>query len=95
MLAAASPADLFAARSQMALSLGWHIVVACLGVGIPALVLLAEWRGIRTACPRGGSPAARRSGPRRVSSHAWEKARIASVPALVAWMPQMIRSGGR
>jgi cytochrome bd ubiquinol oxidase subunit I len=51
MLAAASPADLFAARSQMALSLGWHIVVACLGVGFPALVLLAEWRGIRTGDP--------------------------------------------
>ncbi|HET6751203.1 MAG TPA: cytochrome ubiquinol oxidase subunit I, partial [Actinomycetes bacterium] len=49
--AAASPADLFAARSQMALSLGWHIVVACLGVGFPALVMLAEWRGIRTGDP--------------------------------------------
>ncbi len=33
---------------QMALSLGWHIVVACLGVGFPALVLLAEWRSLRT-----------------------------------------------
>jgi cytochrome d ubiquinol oxidase subunit I len=51
-LAAADPANLFAARSQMALSLGWHIVVACLGVGFPALVMLAEWRGIR-----GGDPA--------------------------------------
>jgi hypothetical protein len=40
LAAAASPADLFAAHSQMALSLGWHIVVACLGVGFPALVLL-------------------------------------------------------
>ena len=48
---AASPADLFAARSQMALSLGWHIVVACLGVGFPALVMLAEWRGLRTGDP--------------------------------------------
>ena len=28
-----SPADLAAARMQMALSLGEHIVVACLGVG--------------------------------------------------------------
>ncbi len=36
--------DLVAARMQMALSLGWHIVVACLGVGFPLLVLLAEWR---------------------------------------------------
>jgi cytochrome d ubiquinol oxidase subunit I len=51
LAAAASPADLFAARSQMALSLGWHIVVACLGVGFPALVMLAEWRGLRTGDP--------------------------------------------
>lgn len=27
--------DLVAARMQMAMSLGWHIVVACLGVGFP------------------------------------------------------------
>ena len=47
----ADPANLFAARSQMALSLGWHIVVACLGVGFPALVMLAEWRGIRSGDP--------------------------------------------
>src|SRR5437660_11721990 len=31
----------------MGLSLGWHIVFACLGVGFPALILLAEWRGLR------------------------------------------------
>lgn len=40
--------DLWAARQQMALSLGWHIVLACFGVGFPVLVLLAEWRGLRT-----------------------------------------------
>ncbi|HEU0130623.1 MAG TPA: cytochrome ubiquinol oxidase subunit I [Mycobacteriales bacterium] len=40
--------DLTSARMQMALSLGWHIVIACLGVGFPVLVLLAEWRGQRT-----------------------------------------------
>ena len=45
---AATPADFAAARMQMALSLGWHIVVACLGVGMPAITLLAEWRGYRT-----------------------------------------------
>ncbi|MCT9930840.1 cytochrome ubiquinol oxidase subunit I [Planotetraspora sp. A-T 1434] len=44
----ASPADLAAARMQMALSLGWHIVLACLGVGMPALLLFAEWRAVRT-----------------------------------------------
>lgn len=51
LAAAASPGDLVAARTQMALSLGWHIVIACLGVGFPAFVLLAEWRGIRTGDP--------------------------------------------
>jgi cytochrome bd ubiquinol oxidase subunit I len=46
--AAPSPADLGAARVQMALSLGWHIIIACFGVGMPGLVLFAEWRGLRT-----------------------------------------------
>ncbi|WP_461079555.1 cytochrome ubiquinol oxidase subunit I [Streptomyces deserti] len=32
----------------MALSLGWHIVLACLGVGMPAITVFAEWRGHRT-----------------------------------------------
>lgn len=40
--------DLVSARMQMALSLGWHIVIACFGVGFPLLVLIAEWRGYRT-----------------------------------------------
>jgi len=40
-----------AARSQMGFSLGWHIIVACLGVGMPGLVLFVEWRGQRTADP--------------------------------------------
>ncbi|GAA4223322.1 cytochrome d ubiquinol oxidase subunit I [Streptosporangium album] len=44
----AGAADLAAARMQMALSLGWHIVLACFGVGMPALLLSAEWRAIRT-----------------------------------------------
>jgi cytochrome d ubiquinol oxidase subunit I len=44
---AAAP-DLVSARMQMALSLGWHIVIACLGVGFPVLVLIAEWRAMRT-----------------------------------------------
>jgi cytochrome d ubiquinol oxidase subunit I len=39
--------DLYFARMQMALSLGWHIIVACFGVGFPALVLFAEWRAWR------------------------------------------------
>ncbi|MGI9000990.1 MAG: cytochrome ubiquinol oxidase subunit I [Pseudonocardia sp.] len=48
---AASAADLGAARMQMALSLGWHIIVACFGVGMPAITLIAEWRGQRTGDP--------------------------------------------
>ena len=55
--------DLYFARMQMALSLGWHIVVACFGVGFPALVLFAEWR-------------ARRRGDADLESlaHTWAKA---------------------
>ncbi|MFC6878970.1 MULTISPECIES: cytochrome ubiquinol oxidase subunit I [Actinomadura] len=48
VLATATDANLGAARMQMALSLGWHIVLACLGVGMPAITLLTEWRGHRT-----------------------------------------------
>ena len=44
---AASNADLLAARSQMALTLGFHIVLACLGVAFPTVMLIAEWRGMR------------------------------------------------
>jgi cytochrome d ubiquinol oxidase subunit I len=39
--------NLYAARQQMALSLGWHIVIASLGVGFPPIILLAEWRSLR------------------------------------------------
>jgi cytochrome d ubiquinol oxidase subunit I len=46
-LLAAAP-DLTSARMQMALSLGWHIVIACFGVGFPVLVLIAEWRAYKT-----------------------------------------------
>ena len=44
----ASQPDLFYARQQMALSLGTHIVIACLGMAFPFIVVLAEWRGNRT-----------------------------------------------
>lgn len=45
-LLAAEP-DLLSARMQMALSLGWHIIVASFGVAFPAIILLAEWRSHR------------------------------------------------
>jgi cytochrome bd ubiquinol oxidase subunit I len=48
MLAAARVADPVAARSQMGFSLAWHIILACFGVGLPGLVIFAEWRGLRT-----------------------------------------------
>jgi cytochrome d ubiquinol oxidase subunit I len=39
---------IIAPRTQMGFSLGWHIILACLGVGMPGLVLFLEWRGQRT-----------------------------------------------
>jgi len=36
--------DLLAARSQMAVSLGFHIVFAALGIAMPVMIALAEWR---------------------------------------------------
>ena len=49
--AAASPADFAAARTQMGLSLGWHIVIACFGVGMPAMTVAAEAWSIRRDDP--------------------------------------------
>ena len=40
--------DLLAARSQMAMSLGFHIVFAEIGIAMPLLMVLAEWRWRRT-----------------------------------------------
>jgi cytochrome bd ubiquinol oxidase subunit I len=47
----AAGASVIAPRSQMGFSLGWHIILACLGVGLPGLVLFLEWRGYRTGDP--------------------------------------------
>ena len=43
------PANLLAARDQMAVTLGFHIILACLGVAFPTLLLIANWRAIRHA----------------------------------------------
>lgn len=51
LLAEATQADFMSARIQMALSLGWHIVIACFGVALPSLTLFVEWRGTRTGDP--------------------------------------------
>jgi len=40
--------NLFFLREQMAISLAFHIVFSCLGMGMPILMLIAEWRYIRT-----------------------------------------------
>ncbi len=42
----AEPDGLLPARQQMALSLGWHIVLACLGVAFPAMIIVMHLRGI-------------------------------------------------
>ena len=43
--------DLLAARLQMAISLGFHIVFAEIGIAMPLLMVLAEWRWHRTGDP--------------------------------------------
>ena len=40
--------DLLAARSQMAMSLGFHIIFAIVGIGMPLLMVIAEGLWIRT-----------------------------------------------
>lgn len=34
------------ARNQMALSLGSHIILACFGMALPAMIFVAHWKGI-------------------------------------------------
>ena len=40
--------DLLAARSQMGMSLAFHIIFAVVGIGMPALMVIAETRWRRT-----------------------------------------------
>lgn len=40
--------DLLAARMQMAFSLGFHIIFACIGMAMPFLMAIAHWRYLRT-----------------------------------------------
>lgn len=39
--------DLLAARSQMAMSLAFHIVFAAIGIAMPLLMIIAEWKWLR------------------------------------------------
>ncbi len=40
--------DLLAARSQMAMSLAFHIIFAAIGIAMPLLMVIAEWKWLRT-----------------------------------------------
>ncbi len=40
--------DILAARLQMAISLGWHIIFACIGMAMPFFMAYAEWKWLRT-----------------------------------------------
>src|SRR5215218_8499241 len=44
-------AELGQARSQMAFTLGFHIILASLGVAFPPLMLIANYRGLRKNDP--------------------------------------------
>jgi cytochrome d ubiquinol oxidase subunit I len=44
---AASASNLLAARELMAFTLAFHIVLACLGVALPAMILTANWLGLK------------------------------------------------
>jgi cytochrome d ubiquinol oxidase subunit I len=43
----AASSNLLPAREQMGFTLGFHIVLASLGVAMPAITLIANWRGVR------------------------------------------------
>ena len=45
-LATEAPAGLLPARNQMAISLGWHIILACFGVAFPSMIYVVHRRGI-------------------------------------------------
>ncbi len=39
--------NLLAARNLMAFTLGFHVILACVGVALPAIMLTAEYRGLK------------------------------------------------
>jgi cytochrome d ubiquinol oxidase subunit I len=51
------------ARAQMATTLGFHIILACLGIALPTIVLLAEFIGLR-----------RRNGAAMLLARRWSQA---------------------
>lgn len=53
LLLAAEPAQLLPARLQMAFTLGFHIILVPFGLALPAIMLIANYKGLR----RGDQPA--------------------------------------
>jgi len=47
LAAARASGEVVPARAQMATTLGFHIILACLGIALPSIVLLAEFIGLR------------------------------------------------
>ena len=47
LAAAQGGAQVVPARAQMAATLGFHIILACFGIALPSIVLLAEFIGLR------------------------------------------------
>ena len=43
----AASSQLLPAREQMAFTLGFHIILACIGVAFPAMMLIANWIGLK------------------------------------------------
>ena len=50
-LVADAAENLYPARMQMALSLGWHIIFSCFGIAFPVFTVFAEWRGHKRGNP--------------------------------------------
>jgi cytochrome d ubiquinol oxidase subunit I len=50
-LVADAAENLYPARMQMALSLGWHIIFSCFGIAFPLITVFAEWRGHKRGNP--------------------------------------------
>jgi cytochrome d ubiquinol oxidase subunit I len=48
---AASESNLLAARELMAFTLGFHIVLSCIGVALPAIILVANYLGLKRDDP--------------------------------------------
>jgi len=51
VLIAAEPAQLLPARSQMAFTLMFHIILVPMGVALPAIMLIANYKGLRRNDP--------------------------------------------